>query len=150
MMGRKNSKAKNDAVAVIELVRQGDEYVDARILSEQERFVADGFWPKVARYLAQIPFASDLTAAYYAATDPETPAVVRAWLLAALGYFIIPTDALPDFLFGIGFTDDAAVLAATMQMIFIHITPDHRKRAAAALEEVRAGQRQDPFQEPPE
>ncbi|MBV6631585.1 MAG: DUF1232 domain-containing protein [Alphaproteobacteria bacterium] len=99
--------------------------------------------------MAQIPFTGDLTAAYYAATDPETPAFVRAWLLAALGYFIIPTDAMPDFLFGIGFTDDAAVLATTMQMIFTHITPEHQQRAAAALAEVRAGERQDPFQEPP-
>tara|TARA_B100001123_G_scaffold60759_1_gene65909 strand:+ start:1060 stop:1560 length:501 start_codon:yes stop_codon:yes gene_type:complete len=120
---------------IIELVRQGDEYVDARILNGQERFVADQFWPKIRRYLAQLPFANDLTAAYYAATDRNTPLGVRAALLGALVYFIIPTDAIADFIPGFGFIDDAATLAATLQMVMVHITPEHRARASAALNE---------------
>ena len=127
--------SKQENIDIIELVRQGDEYVDIRDLTGQERFVADQFWPKMKRYLAQIPFAKDLTSAYYAATDPETPLSVRVSLLAALAYFIIPTDAIADFIPGIGFIDDAATLAATMQLVMIYITPEHRKRAEAALAE---------------
>jgi uncharacterized membrane protein YkvA (DUF1232 family) len=127
--------SKQNADEIIELVRQGDDYVDARILTSQERFVADQFWPKIQRYLAQLPFARDLSAAYYAATDPETPLSVRAALLGCLVYFIIPTDLVADFIPGAGFIDDAATLAATMQMVLIHIKPEHRRRANAALAE---------------
>ena len=127
--------SKQDKIKIIELVRQGDEYVDASLLTGQERFVADQFWPKIQRYLAQIPFAKDLAAAYYAATDPTTPLSVRAGLLAALIYFIVPTDAIADFIPGVGFIDDAATLAATLQLVMIYITPEHLAQAEAALAE---------------
>ena len=127
--------SKQDKIKIIELVRQGDEYVDASLLTGQERFVADQFWPKIQRYLAQIPFAKDLAAAYYAATDPTTPLSVRAGLLAALIYFIVPTAAIADFIPGVGFIDDAATLAATLQLVMIYITPEHHAQAEAALAE---------------
>jgi uncharacterized membrane protein YkvA (DUF1232 family) len=40
-----------------------------------------------------------------------------ASLGAALGYFIMPTDMIPDFIPFIGYLDDAAVLAAVMNAI---------------------------------
>jgi uncharacterized membrane protein YkvA (DUF1232 family) len=58
---------------------------------------------------------------------------VKGVLLAALAYFVIPTDVIPDFVAGLGFTDDAAVLAAAISMVARHITPLHRERARAAL-----------------
>jgi NAD(P)-dependent dehydrogenase (short-subunit alcohol dehydrogenase family) len=60
--------------------------------------VDDGFWPKIRRLAARLPFAEDLLAAYYAATDPQTPTRVRAVLLAALAYFVTPADLIPDVL----------------------------------------------------
>lgn len=85
---------------------------------------------KAARY---IPFADDLVAAYFCALDPETPHRVRATLLAALAYFILPTDAIPDILAGIGFGDDAAVLLATITMVRSHITSTHEEAARRVL-----------------
>ena len=85
---------------------------------------------KAARY---IPFADELVAASYCALDPATPHHVRAMLLAALAYFVLPTDAIPDFLVGIGYTDDAAVLLATIPLVRSHITPVHQEAARRAL-----------------
>lgn len=85
---------------------------------------------KAARY---IPFAEELVAAYYCALDPDTPHSVRATLLAALAYFVLPTDTVPDFLVGIGFGDDAAVLLATIALVRSHITPVHLAAARRAL-----------------
>jgi uncharacterized membrane protein YkvA (DUF1232 family) len=85
---------------------------------------------KAARY---IPFSDDLVAAYFCALDPETPHSVRATLLAALAYFILPTDAIPDFLVGVGFGDDAAVLLAAITMVRTNITAIHREAAKRAL-----------------
>jgi len=54
-------------------------------------------------------------------------------LLAALAYFVLPFDFVPDFLPMIGFADDAAVLATAIRMVATHITPDHREAARRAL-----------------
>jgi uncharacterized membrane protein YkvA (DUF1232 family) len=87
---------------------------------------------KAARY---IPFSEELVAAYYCALDPATPHRVRGMLLAALAYFVLPTDTIPDILVGIGFGDDAAVLLATITLVRAHITPVHLAAARRALSE---------------
>ncbi len=61
------------------------------------------FWATFRKAIRYIPFADDLVAAYFCALDPATPHRVRAILLGALAYFVLPIDAVPDFLAGIGF-----------------------------------------------
>ena len=96
------------------------------------------FWAKLRRVLARIPFAEDLVAAYYCAFDPDTPAYVRAVLFGAIAYFVLPTDMVPDFLAGLGFTDDASVLAAAIAAVGGHIAPRHRIQAKSALARLAA------------
>lgn len=93
----------------------------------------DRFWKKLKRVLVRIPFAEDLVAAYYCAMDSETPAYVRAVLLGAIAYFILPVDMVPDILAGLGFTDDASVLAAAVAAVGRHLQPKHRLLAQKAL-----------------
>jgi len=83
-----------------------------------------------------IPFAEDAIASYYCAFDKQTPSHVRGALIAALAYFIVPTDLLPDFLPALGFGDDAAVFAATLQLVSSHIKPEHREAAKRAFSEI--------------
>jgi uncharacterized membrane protein YkvA (DUF1232 family) len=40
---------------------------------------------------------------------------------------------VPDFLAGLGFTDDASVLAAAIAAVGGHIAPRHRVQARSAL-----------------
>ena len=68
----------------------------------------------------------EVVAAYYCALDSNTPFRAKAILFAALGYFILPTDTIPDVIFGLGFTDDIAVLTAAIAAVRAHITPAHR------------------------
>jgi uncharacterized membrane protein YkvA (DUF1232 family) len=98
--------------------------------------IAHGFWRKLRRVVAYIPFAEDAITAYYCALDRQTPVRVRAALLAALAYFVLPTDVIPDFLPGLGYTDDAAVLAAALQLVASHILPEHHAAARRALGEL--------------
>jgi uncharacterized membrane protein YkvA (DUF1232 family) len=95
--------------------------------------VERGFWRKLKAAARHIPFAEDAVAAYFCTFDPATPMRVRAVLFAALAYFILPTDLIPDFLPVLGFTDDAAVLAATLQLSAAHMRPEHRAAACKAL-----------------
>jgi len=114
---------------------------------EAERMAADEtslrqkFWAKARRVAAGLPFAEDLLAAYYCAFDRSTPAAVKASLLGALAYFVLPTDLAPDLLPMLGFTDDAAVLAAALRMVATHIRPEHREAARRALARGLAPQR---------
>jgi uncharacterized membrane protein YkvA (DUF1232 family) len=91
------------------------------------------FWSTFRKAARYIPFAEDLVAAYYCALDPATPHRVRAVLLGALVYFVMPFDAIPDFLAGIGFTDDVTVLLAAITMVRSHITEAHREAARRRL-----------------
>lgn len=91
------------------------------------------FWRKLTRVAAHIPFAEELLAAYYCAFDSDTPLPVKATLVGALAYFILPVDAIPDVLPVIGFTDDAAVLATAIKLVASHIRPAHREAARSTL-----------------
>ena len=82
----------------------------------------------------RIPFAEDLLAAYYCAIDRETPTYVKAVLMGAVAYFVMPVDLVPDFIAALGFTDDATVLLAALRAVEGHILPRHRERAQARLE----------------
>ncbi|MGH6915306.1 MAG: YkvA family protein [Geminicoccales bacterium] len=92
------------------------------------------FWAKLRRVVARIPFAEDVVAAYYCALDRDTPGYVRAVLFGALAYFVLPTDMVPDFLAGLGFTDDASVIAAAIAAVGSHLEPRHREQARRSLE----------------
>lgn len=102
-----------------------------------ERRVRTGFWPKLQRVAARIPFAGELLAAWFCMRDAETPTHAKAILLAALAYFVSPIDAIPDALAGIGFTDDAAVIAAALAVVGAHVKAVHREAAKAALARIR-------------
>lgn len=111
----------------------GGEVPDNTRLARREQKVRNEFWDKLKRVAGRLPFVDDLTASYYCAMDTGTPLKVRATLLGALAYFILPIDLVPDFIAGLGFGDDAAVLAAALALVSNHIKPVHRIAAAKAL-----------------
>lgn len=111
------------------------------VIARNEETVREGFWPKLARVLASIPFADEAVAAFYCATDPRTPLRARAMLYGALAYFILPFDVIPDFIAGLGFTDDMAVLVTAIGLIRNHLTEEHRERARAAIDRLKRGEK---------
>jgi uncharacterized membrane protein YkvA (DUF1232 family) len=107
------------------------------VILRNEETVRAGFWPKLKRVLARVPFAEDAVAAWYCAFDPQTPLKVRGMLLAALAYFVLPFDVLPDFILGVGFTDDVTVLMTAIALVSANLRPVHRRQAKQALERMR-------------
>lgn len=98
------------------------------------RRLEERFWPKFWRTVGRVPFSEELASAYYCAIDPHTPARVKGVLFAALAYFVLPTDLVPDFIAALGFTDDATVLAAVMGVVSAHIKPRHARAARRLLD----------------
>jgi uncharacterized membrane protein YkvA (DUF1232 family) len=109
----------------------------ARRLAEDEQTLQQRFWRKLRALAARLPFAEDLIAAHYCAFDRQTPVHVKAALVGALAYFVLPADVIPDVLPVIGYTDDAAMLAAAIRLVSQHVTPDHREAARQALARMR-------------
>ncbi len=102
-------------------------------LRRDEASVRKGFWKKLQKFAAKLPIAEDVLTAYYCAFDRNTPNHVRAALLGALAYFVLPIDVMPDLLPIVGFSDDAAVLAGAIRLVWVHIQPAHREAAREAL-----------------
>jgi len=109
---------------------------DAERVARDEETVRRDFWRKVKRFAAQLPFTEDLLAAYYCAFDRNTPFQVKAALLGALAYFVLPFDVIPDMMPMLGFADDAAVLATALRLVASHMRVEHREAARAALARV--------------
>jgi uncharacterized membrane protein YkvA (DUF1232 family) len=105
-----------------------------------ERLVARRFWPKLRKVAAHVPFAADALAVWRCVQDPQTPTAAKGMMLAGLAYFVVPTDAIPDFIAGLGYTDDAAVFAAMLALVGRHLKPWHRDAAREAVERLRTGE----------
>ena len=98
------------------------------------RMVRRGFWPKIRKLARRLPFAKDAVALWFCARDPQTPTATKAMLMAALAYFVLPTDIVPDWFVGLGYTDDAAVIAAAIAIAGRAIKDVHREAARALLD----------------
>lgn len=70
---------------------------------------------------------------YYVMQSKEVPLAAKAGIAAALAYFILPTDLIPDIAIMIGYTDDIGVLLFTLSQVADHITPEIREKAKVKL-----------------
>jgi uncharacterized membrane protein YkvA (DUF1232 family) len=70
---------------------------------------------------------------YYMMKDPLVPLKAKITIMAALGYFILPADAIPDLLPVMGFSDDLSVLVLALTQIRSHLTPEIMEKARKQL-----------------
>jgi uncharacterized membrane protein YkvA (DUF1232 family) len=109
----------------------------ARRPASDEASLRRKLWRKLLREAASIPFLEDVLTAHYCAFDRETPYYVKAVLVGAITYFIVPTDLIPDYIPVIGFSDDAAVVGAAVKIVASHIKPEHREAARRTTARLR-------------
>lgn len=98
-----------------------------------ERYVKKGFWPKAKRLAGKVPFVKTAVAMYYCTLDRNTPIWAKGIAFAALAYVINPFDIMPDAIPILGFTDDAAAIAAAIAALDKHMTDEHTQRAEETL-----------------
>jgi uncharacterized membrane protein YkvA (DUF1232 family) len=108
------------------------------VVRVNEQRVTRGFWPKMRRVASKVPFAADALSLWWCARDPATPTAAKGMMFAALAYFVLPTDAIPDVLPAIGFTDDAAVIAALIAIVGKNLKPRHKDSAKDFLAKLGA------------
>lgn len=105
-----------------------------------KHYTEKGFWEKLGHHLLAIGRQGimDALILYYTLQDPEgkVPKWAKGIVIGALGYFIFPVDAVPDFIPAVGFVDDLAVLASALATIAVNIPQEARDRAEAKMKEL--------------
>ena len=109
----------------------------SRRMAEYESALRRKFWRKLKREVASVPFLEDVLTAHYCAFDRNTPVHVKAVLIGAIAYFVMPDDLIPDYLPIIGYADDAAVLGMAIKLMSSHIKPEHREAARRMVTRLR-------------
>ncbi|MGP4073289.1 YkvA family protein [Piscibacillus sp. B03] len=71
---------------------------------------------------------------YYTLQKPEVPNKVRASIVGALGYFILPIDLLPDTFVGIGYVDDLTILVTALYQATSYIDDEVKSKAREKVE----------------
>lgn len=105
---------------------------DEKTLDEySEKYSESGLWDKVtgnAKSVGQglIYKAFQL---YYVTQNPNCPVKVKAAIFGALGYLISPLDFIPDVVPVLGYTDDAAAIAAAVVIAQIYIDDEVKFKA---------------------
>jgi len=98
-------------------------------------FSEQSFWEKLARYAlaAGREVVEKALWLWYAFHRPDIPPWAKATIVAALGYFISPLDAIPDLTPMIGYADDIGVLTLAVATVAAYIDDDVRRKAAEKL-----------------
>ncbi len=78
----------------------------------EKQFSEEKFWDKVANVAKKAGIKTIYHALRLFYGMYSLPIEKKAIVVGALGYFILPADLIPDFIVALGYTDDAAVLAA--------------------------------------
>lgn len=103
----------------------------------QDEYSDRGFWTKAVTFskTAGREVIEKALWLYYAAQNPATPAWARNVIYGALGYFIIPVDAIADLTPLVGFADDLGVLVAAVATVAMFINQDVKEKASRKLQE---------------
>lgn len=72
----------------------------------------------------------------YAFMSSDTPVWARAVIIGAIGYFISPADAVPDLVPGVGYVDDAGVIASALAAVGSNITNEVEEKAEKAVDDL--------------
>lgn len=103
----------------------------------QRHFSDDQFWQKLKKMArkAGIKVVYAALLLYYVLRNPGTPRADRTKIIGALGYLILPTDLIPDFIPVAGYTDDLAALMWALYSVARNVTPEVKIQARQKLGE---------------
>jgi uncharacterized membrane protein YkvA (DUF1232 family) len=80
-------------------------------------FVDENLWSKLEKSGRKVSFAKDILALYRYMKDPFVKWYRKAIVIAALIYFIVPIDTIPDITPLFGYLDDLGVITALLKYL---------------------------------
>lgn len=93
------------------------------------------FGDKLKRYakLAGMKVVYPALLLQYMLKSEQVPVKAKLILSAALGYFVLPVDFIPDFAPLIGFADDLGVIIMILKQLAAYVTPEIKNQARQHL-----------------
>jgi uncharacterized membrane protein YkvA (DUF1232 family) len=103
----------------------------------EKDYSEESFWEKVGKYakMAGKEVIEVALKLYFAARKPETPAWAKTVIYGALGYFIVPLDAIPDMTPVAGYFDDLGVLTFAFATCAMYIDEDVNNKAKQKIKD---------------
>lgn len=107
------------------------------LVKYEKHYSEDGLWKKIGKVAkkAGLKTVYMVLLLYYVLISDSTPKKYKAMIIGALGYFILPLDAIPDFVPAVGYTDDMAAIAGAILAVAKCISPEIEAQAKAKLQE---------------
>ena len=101
----------------------------------EKEYNEESFWNKLKKFAktAGIQVVYIALILYYVFIDKKTPTKAKVIIASALGYFILPTDLIPDFIVGVGYADDLGALIFAAGQIIANIDALHKQMAKEKL-----------------
>ena len=108
-----------------------DMHIDNLIAGKEKHFSDQKFFKTFKKYGSTLGLKAMEAAAtlYIALKSPDMPKHNKLIIAGALGYFILPLDAIADLLPLIGLTDDMFVITAALAKVYMSITDDMKEDA---------------------
>jgi uncharacterized membrane protein YkvA (DUF1232 family) len=129
--------AGDTAAWMIEKQKEGFVFELVTDADYSKHYSEDSFWDKLAHFARQAgnEVVEKSLILFYVGNDPATPMWAKGVVGAALGYFIFPVDAIPDFVPFVGYADDLGAILSAIAAIATSITKEHRDKARAKTAE---------------
>ena len=100
-----------------------NQYEDIKTEKYQKHYSNSSFWSKVKKIAknAGLKVMCYALTLYYVLQKADIPVAEKGIIIGALGYFILPIDLIPDFIMGLGYTDDigAMLIAIKKSMKYV-------------------------------
>jgi uncharacterized membrane protein YkvA (DUF1232 family) len=96
--------------------RVEENYDEAEVQKKMD-YVDENLWGKLEHSGRRISFAKDILALYRYMKDPLVRWYRKAIVVAALVYFIVPIDTIPDITPLFGYLDDLGVITALLKYL---------------------------------
>ncbi|SEB94292.1 YkvA family protein [Paenibacillus sp. GP183] len=109
--------------------------MNINLRSMEKNYSDSSFWLKLKRFSKKAGTKVVYTALllYYVLRSPNVPIKAKAIIIGALGYFISPIDIIPDFLLGVGYTDDLSVLVGALVSVAVYVDNDVKHKARTKI-----------------
>ncbi len=97
----------------------------------ERHYNEDSFWKKLKHVAAKVGSKVLYPALqlYFLLQAKDVPVKAKTLIIGALGYLVLPTDLVPDFIPALGFTDDLTALMVALRTLNKYLTPDINARA---------------------
>lgn len=114
---------KNKEKCPVKEKQYTNQYEDIKTEKYQKHYSNSSFWSKVKKIAknAGLKVMCYALTLYYVLQKDDIPVAEKGIIIGALGYFILPIDLIPDFIMGLGYTDDigAMLIAIKKSMNYV-------------------------------